>query len=246
MNRKFICSSKLNAYVANLAANTVVNAYFAEQKLVEEIASYAKQHPYQKLQTEQGIALRALTLRTAPDVPAVVFVKTVSQLKAVLDVNTGAVVVLEKEDILSSHKASDQGKLLAALVADVAVEETIHLRKVVVRQAARKRSGKLSFGETIATNSEPFYAFVKQAGPVKAIVNIKTGEARVFANEDVISASKVTDGRFTIDGVTYGKKDTLNGFARYAPLKEAKKSLRKRLSINGPIVTAAMRVLHRL
>ena len=89
-------------------------------------------------------------------------------------------------------------------------------------------------------------AFVKQAGPVKAIVNIKTGEARVFANEDVISASKVTDGRFTIDGVTYGKKDTLNGFARYAPLKEAKKSLRKRLSINGPIVTAAMRVLHRL
>lgn len=245
MNRKSICSSKLNAYVANLAANTVVNAYFAERKLVEEIDFYVKQHPYQKLQAEQGIALRTLTLCSAPDVPVIAFVKTVGQLKAVLDVNTGAVVVLKKEGILSSQKVSDEGKLLAALV-DVAVEETIHLRKVVVRQAARKRSGKLSFGETIATNSEPFYAFVKQAGPVKAIVNIKTGEARVFANEDVISASKVTDGRFTIDGVTYGKKDTLNGFARYAPLKEAKKSLRKRLSINGPIVTAAMRVLHRL
>lgn len=244
MNRK-ICSSKLNAYVANLAANTVVNAYFAERKLVEEIDFYVKQHPYQKLQAEQGIALRTLTLRTAPDVPVIAFVKTVGQLKAVLDVNTGAVVVLKKEDILSSQKASDEGKLLAALV-DVAVEETIHLRKVVVLQAARRRSKKLSFGETIAINSEPFYAFVKQAGPVKCVVNIKTGEARIFANEDVISATKVTDGRFTIDGVTYGKKDTLNGFARYAPLKEVKKSLRKRLSINGPIVTAAMKILHRL
>lgn len=244
MNRK-ICSSKLNAYVANLAANTVINFYFAERKLVEEIDFYVKQHPYQKLQAEQGIALRTLTLRTAPDVPVIAFVKTVGQLKAVLDVNTGAVVVLKKEDILSSQKASDEGKLLAALV-DVAVEETIHLRKVVVLQAARRRSKKLSFGETIAINSEPFYAFVKQAGPVKCVVNIKTGEARIFANEDVISATKVTDGRFTIDGVTYGKKDTLNGFARYAPLKEVKKSLRKRLSINGPIVTAAMKILHRL
>lgn len=244
MNRK-ICSSKLNAYVANLAANSVINFYFAERKLVEEIDFYTKQHPYQKLQAEQGIALRTLTLRTAPDVPVIAFVKTVGQLKAVLDVNTGAVVVLKKEDILSSQKASDEGKLLAALV-DVAVEETIHLRKVVVLQAARRRSKKLSFGETIAINSEPFYAFVKQAGPVKCVVNIKTGEARIFANEDVISATKVTDGRFTIDGVTYGKKDTLNGFARYAPLKEVKKSLRKRLSINGPIVTAAMKILHRL
>jgi hypothetical protein len=161
MKKKIICSSKLNAYVANQKAETVINAFTAENP---------------------------------------------------------------------------------AKMAGAAVEEKIHLRRVVVRSSARKRSKKLNPGETTPLNSSPFYAFVKQAGPVKVVVNVQTGEARVFANEDVISAVKVHSGKFTINGVTYAKKDTLNGFVRYEPVRE-KRSLRQKLSIHGPIVTAAMRAL---
>ena len=239
--QKRICSEKLNGYLVNRKAVEVINKYFADLKAQEVINRYDEEHPYQKLQPEQGIALRKVAMN---GVEFLAYVKSAGKLKAIVNLERGKATLVSEIDFTAT-KAPAMEQLATAIVPKE-VEENIHLRKVVVRSAARKRSKKLNLGETVPTNSEPFYAFIKQAGSVKCIVNIKTGEARIFANEDVISSSKVSDGRFTIDGIIYGKKDTLNGFARYEPIREAKKSLRKKLSINGPIVTAAMRVLRRL
>lgn len=237
--QKRICSEKLNGYLVNRKAVEVINKYFADLKAQEVINRYDEEHPYQKLQPEQGIALRKVAMN---GVEFLAYVKSAGKFKAIVSIESGKATLVSE---ITATKAPAMEQLATAIVPKE-VEENIHLRKVVVRETARKRSKKLSFGETAPTKSKPFFAFVKQAGEVKAVVNVKTGEARVFANEDVVSEVKLTDNRFTIDGVTYAKKDTIDGFARYAQIKEAKKSLRKKLSINGPIVTAAMRVLRRL
>ncbi len=239
--QKRICSEKLNGYLVNRKAVEVINKYFADRKVQEVINRYDEEHPYQKLQPEQGIALRKVAMN---GVEFLAYVKSAGKFKAIVSIESGKATLVSEIDFTAT-KAPAMEQLATAIVPKE-VEENIHLRKVVVRSAARKRSKKLNLGENAPTNSEPFYAFVKQAGPIKAVVNVVTGEARVFANEDVVSSSKVADGRFTIDGVTYGKKDTLDGFARYAPIKEVKKGLRKRLSINGPIVTAALRALWKI
>lgn len=239
--QKRICSEKLNGYLVNRKAVEVINKYFADLKAQEVINRYDEEHPYQKLQPEQGIALRKVAMN---GVEFLAYVKSAGKLKAIVSIESGKATLVSEIDFTAT-KAPAMEQLATAIVPKE-VEENIHLRKVVVRETARKRSKKLSFGETAPTKSKPFFAFVKQAGEVKAVVNVKTGEARVFANEDVVSEVKLTDNRFTIDGVTYAKKDTIDGFARYAQIKEAKKSLRKKLSINGPIVTAAMMVLRRL
>lgn len=241
MQKKRICSEKLNGYLVNRKAVEVINKYFADLKAQEVINRYDEEHPYQKLQPEQGIALRKVAMN---GVEFLAYVKSAGKLKAIVNLERGKETLVSEIDFTAT-KAPAMEQLATAIVPKE-VEENIHLRKVVVRETVRKRSKKLSFGETAPTKSKPFFAFVKQAGEVKAVVNVKTGEARVFANEDVVSETKVPDSKLIIDGVRYAKQDTLNGCPRYIVVKEAKRSLRKKLSINGPIVTAAMRVLRRL
>lgn len=61
----------------------------------------------------------------------------------------------------------------------------------------------------------PFYAFYKPVGKSKAaIYRIETGEVRIISTA-LISNKNEVKGAFTLGGVTYGPKDTINGFRRF-------------------------------
>lgn len=69
------------------------------------------------------------------------------------------------------------------------------------------------------TANNPFYAFYKPVGKKKAAVyKITTGEVKIVS---VASISKIDEvkGTFTIGGVTYGPKDTVNGLRRFGQYK---------------------------
>jgi hypothetical protein len=86
------------------------------------------------------------------------------------------------------------------------VEKSVTLSKVVLRMPAFNHvSGK------------PFYAFVKQAGEQAVLVDVASGATQVVNNHQMAAQTNV-NGRFKIDGVTYGKADTINGMPRYKPV----------------------------
>ena len=124
-------------------------------------------------------------------------------------------------------------------VGDV-IDRQVHLRKIVLKTSAFSKTDKRNPTDTPAPqHSKPFYAFVLQAGTQKVIVPLETGFAKVYDNSEVVSETKVPK-MFYIHGVAYGRKDSVNGFVRYAPVRIKKKERRK-LSVNGPLVTAALR-----
>lgn len=69
------------------------------------------------------------------------------------------------------------------------------------------------------SKNTPFYAFYKPIGKKKAaIYRITTGDVKIVS---VASISKMDEvkGTFTIGGVTYGPKDTVNGLRRFGQYK---------------------------
>lgn len=87
--------------------------------------------------------------------------------------------------------------------------------------------------------SVPFYAFIKHSKNLNAIVDLQTGAAKIVDSSVIASETEVL-GNFRIKGVTYGLKDTVNGFKRYRPLSVAPSKPRKRLSPLSPEVVAAV------
>lgn len=88
--------------------------------------------------------------------------------------------------------------------------------------------------------SVPFYAFIKHSKNLVALVDLQTGIAKVVDPSVIASETEVL-GNFRIQGVTYGLKDTINGFKRYRPLSVEPRKPRKRLSPLSPEVVAAVR-----
>ena len=85
----------------------------------------------------------------------------------------------------------------------VMIEPNVQLNKVVLRERA--------FGNSAG---KPFYAFAKRAGEVTILVDVVSGKTAFF-DDSAISAAALVNERFTIKGVIYDKKDTLNGCPRY-------------------------------
>lgn len=100
------------------------------------------------------------------------------------------------------------------------VERGICLCRVMLREPLFKQKAH-----------KPFYAFVKHVGKeVVAIVDVQSGGA-VVVDKDLIVAQTEVKGNFTIKGVTYQLKDTMNGFKRYKVSSCARKQRRKRLDV---------------
>ncbi len=66
----------------------------------------------------------------------------------------------------------------------------------------------------------PLYAFVKNVGSKLAIKVLTTGVTAIVESSNIFSVSEVK-GDFSIGGVTYGVKDTINGCPRYKAKKSA-------------------------
>ena len=101
------------------------------------------------------------------------------------------------------------------------------IKKVLQERGIKEAEGQICLvkialrycpvSEKAANN--PFYAFYKPVGKKKAAVyKISTGEVKIVS---VASISKMDEvkGTFTIGGVTYGPKDTVNGLRRFGQYK---------------------------
>lgn len=88
-------------------------------------------------------------------------------------------------------------------LAGVTVNTGIQLNKVILRkQTLNAPAGK------------PFYAFAKSAGEQTILIDLVSGKPVAVNNSAITSMTQVT-GKFVIDGVIYGKKDTLHNYPRY-------------------------------
>lgn len=84
-----------------------------------------------------------------------------------------------------------------------------HTRKRAVMHESSKQ-----FDYKKACNT-PFYAFYKPVGKSKAaIYRIDTGEVKIVSTSSISNKNEVK-GTFKLNGVTYGPKDTINGFRRF-------------------------------
>lgn len=101
-----------------------------------------------------------------------------------------------------------------------ACEHKIHLAKVVSRTDLFKNKAGV-----------PFYAFVKKVGSLVVLVDLVTGSAQIVAASVIASESDVKDN-FRVNGVTYGVKDSVNGFKRYRPLSYEPKKPRRKLKVS--------------
>lgn len=83
-------------------------------------------------------------------------------------------------------------------------EKTVHLAKVILRESPTHK---------LKTNV-PLVAFVKNAGDKLAIRVLANGVTVLLNDSHILSVSEV-HGDFTINGITYALKDTINGCPRY-------------------------------
>lgn len=138
-----------------------------------------------------------------------------------------SIIALEKLNSILVNRKAD--KVIAAfskknpdLIFDS--DRNVHLVKIILRVAGFKKNARV-----------PFYAFVKRAGEYVAVVDVETGAAQVI-DPSVIASETDVKGNFRIDGVTYGLKDTVDGFKRYRPLSCEPKRPRRKLKVNSPEV----------
>ena len=131
-------------------------------------------------------------------------------------------------NIKADNAFSEFNKQNPDLVDVSSCEAKPNLVKVVLRVAMFKKNA-----------SVPFYAFIKHSANFAAIVDIQTGAVKIVDSSVIASETEVL-GNFRIKRVTYGLKDTVNGFKRYRPLSVAPRKPRKRLSPLSPEVVAAV------
>lgn len=145
-------------------------------------------------------------------------------------------IALEKlNEVLVNVKANAAVKDFNASAApnDVidmdTVDKKVHLAKIVLRAPAVKNQAGV-----------PFYAFIKRAGDKMALVDVISGSAQLVCPSIIASESDVK-GKFRINGITYGLKDTVNGYKRYRPLScEPRKHPAKKIALNGPEISEAL------
>ncbi|MBR1825136.1 MAG: hypothetical protein IJ770_00930 [Alphaproteobacteria bacterium] len=114
--------------------------------------------------------------------------------------NLNAIVANVKADKLIEEIRQKRPEFLAEAV----IPNKMQLRKVTLRERAFE-----------TPKGCPIYAFSKQISRrIAILVDIKTGIARLCPVSGIVSDTPV-EGKFTIDGVTYKLKDTLNGHPRY-------------------------------
>ena len=116
---------------------------------------------------------------------------------------------------VNEHCANEEIKKVLQERGIEGAEGQICLVKIALRYRPASRE-RVEFKK--AANN-PFYAFYKPVGKKKAaIYKIATGEVKIVS---VASISKVDEvkGKFTIGGVTYGPKDTVNGLRRFGQYK---------------------------
>ena len=82
--------------------------------------------------------------------------------------------------------------------------QRVYLVKLILRKSPSHK---------IKTNV-PLYAFAKSVGDKLAVKVLTTGAVAVLDDTHIQMVSEVR-GDFTLNGVTYGVKDTINGFRRY-------------------------------
>lgn len=103
------------------------------------------------------------------------------------------------------------------------IEKGVHLVKVITNGPA--------FGHPAGV---PFFAFAKNVGQFSVINDLKSGHTQMFDGASLRSVSRVK-GRFTINGVVYALKDTMNDMPRYRAVarpekKSSKQSFRRELA----------------
>ena len=83
-------------------------------------------------------------------------------------------------------------------------EKSVRLVKMVLRKSPTHKLQK----------NVPLVAFVKNAGD-KVVAKVLTNGVVVVLNNSNISSLCEVKGDFSLNGVIYGVKDTINGFPRY-------------------------------
>ncbi len=139
--------------------------------------------------------------------------------RIICDANLNSIVANTKADKVIAAIRKERPNFLA----DARIEGEVKLRKITLREPAfNSPAGK------------PLYAFVKRASKkLTAIVDVESGKAELLPTSIIDSTVSVT-GKFTIGGVDYDLKDTMNGLPRYHACggghkSRAKALLKKRL-----------------
>ena len=83
-------------------------------------------------------------------------------------------------------------------------ERTVRLAKIILRDSPTHK----------LKANVPMFAFVKNAGDKLAAMVLTNGVTVLLDNSQLLSASEI-HGDFSLGGVTYGVKDTVNGYPRY-------------------------------
>lgn len=105
---------------------------------------------------------------------------------------------------LNAYVANQKIDKAIAKAGEKSHNKTVWLCKIILRNSP---SHKLK-------EFVPMYAFVKNAGNKTAFMILSNGVTAVMDNSQFFSVSEV-NGDFTFHGVTYGIKDTVNGYPRY-------------------------------
>ena len=105
---------------------------------------------------------------------------------------------------------------LNAMVANNAIDEAlgkigiktrshrVYLVKIILRKSPTHK----------VKTGIPLFAFAKSIGDKLAVKFLANGAVAVLEDFNIRMVSEVR-GDFTVSGVTYGIKDTINGFPRY-------------------------------
>ena len=112
-------------------------------------------------------------------------------------------------------------KLLRAALENQGLDGSgkIKLVKIALRHR-RVRGSKISVfenrkqGDYKKSVNTPFLAFVKASGKKLAVYRIDTGEIKIISLAQISKKDEVK-GTFMLGGITYGKKDTVNGYRRF-------------------------------
>lgn len=108
------------------------------------------------------------------------------------------------ETNLNAYIANDEINKAIAAADEKTRYKRVHLAKLILRKSPMH---KLKI-------NVPLIAFVKQAGDKLAVKVLTMGKVVLLNDTDISSLSEIP-GEFTLGGVTYGIKDTINGFPRY-------------------------------
>lgn len=105
---------------------------------------------------------------------------------------------------LNAYVANQKIDKAIAKAGEKSLYKTVRLCKIILRNSSNPK----------LQTCVPMFAFVKSVGKKIAFMVMSNGVTAVMDNSQVSSVSEI-NGDFTFHGVTYGVKDTINGYPRY-------------------------------